>query len=357
MSAHATVQSKDGDTAQSSKTLKATFAVQTPLRMDESGRMIDTAQLLKSHGLVVGMYISKQVGDDKKYGILQAIEQDEITVYCLGKGQIKQEVFPAKDFAKTWSLVMDAKEVEDAGSVPSWPLLGPNTDLDFLTDMRKASYKAALYTVWNHFQQVQGDPTIMVNSKPRKHVVATSDIPERSLVLVPFSTSLSFFKQGECKQSQAIPVASVISPKDDEQVLHIYPYISMPSPAKANSGRLVPFWAVDRLDKSMLDEEKVNCEMALYRHSLAIVLPAMASHLPRHEQERLVIPVLVNTKPIAKGTRLVWCDSGLEVSEKPEKPLKAPKGKMKAPTTAAEKNKKRKAQDLLGPEAAAEADK
>jgi hypothetical protein len=325
-----------------------------PLLMDSTGRMIDSATVLQQKGFEVGHYVRKDADDDGGeaiLGLIQAIQQDVVTVYSTSKAAAQKTLdVKVQEFLGKWSHVMNADEMRDNGALPGWPLLGPPSDKDGLSQLRKGEYLSALYSVWDHFNESQGDLPLMVNWKPRRHVVTTKPLDANSLVLVPYATSLVFDKMPEKgKHISSIVVDSELSPKQINLVLHIQPFFSAPTTDKPNQGKIVPFWAVDVLDSSQSGSDAENCELISYICSNASVFPEFVSFAPRQRQKRTKVPVLVLTKAVGEGTRLAYVDKNWVVLPKQERALKATAKAVDA-TKESSASRKRTAIDMLGPE-------
>ena len=326
-----------------------------PLLMDSTGRMIDSATVLQQKGFEVGHYVRKDAdadgGEAPVYGLIQAIQQDVVTVYATSKAAAQKAMdVKVPEFLNEWSHVMNADELRDNGALPGWPLLGPPSDKDGLSQLVKAEYFGALHSVWDHFNESQGDLPIMVNMKPRRHVVTTQPLDANSLVLVPYSTSLVFDKMPETgKHISSIVVDSELSPKQINLVLHIQPFFSAPTTDKPNQGKLVPFWAVDVLDSSKSGSDAENCELISYICSNASVFPSFVSFDPRQRQKRTKVPVLVLTKAVGAGTRLAYVDKNWVVLPKQDRALKATAKAVDA-TKDSSGGRKRTVIDMVGPE-------
>ena len=330
--------------------------------MDESGKLVDTEALLQQKGLVVGVYCAKAVeptdarpNPSKEYGIIQAVEQGSVLLYMIGEGKKESKRIDPKAFLEEWSPVMDAAEVADSGAVTAMPLLGPCNDKDFLLAMAKNKFQHALYLLWSHVNQASHSWTIVVNTKPRKHVVALRDIAKEELIMIPFSTSLAWSVEGECKTKEAIAVSSYHHPFMGDQVLHICPFFSLPSATKPTTGKAVEFWAVERYPTAnggdvSVPEGMFEMTMSTITVSTATVIPTRVRGLAAaHNQERITLPLLVNSEDISKGQRLFWRDPLLKKTEKPIKAVKASRSALAS--LDEDKPKKQKvAAAVVGPE-------
>ena len=324
------------------------------LAMDEMGRMVDTTVLLYEKGFEVGHYVRRDNDDSSvTYGMIQSIAQGMVTVYSTSK-EDAEKVFTmqANEFVEAWHTVSNAEELRDAGAVPGWPLLGPDHDLDGNTNVKKAAYLRALYAVWEHFNTTQGDLPIMVNTKPRKHVVALKPLKANSLILVPYSTSLVYGPMPDKgKHIASVIVDCELSPKHISHVLHIQPLFQPPTMDKPNQGKIVPFWAVECLDSSQSGSDEENCEVVPYLFSTATVFPAfVGEHGARHTQSRFRVPVLVLTKDIDTNTRLAYVDKNWVLQQKPAKALKASARAVAA--SCGETVTRKRTVDMLGPDVA-----
>ena len=203
---------------------------------------------------------------------------------------------------------MSPDELKDAPPLPVWALSGPDRDIDVAVAHLKDRFLCDLLLTWRHFDIAHDQMPIMINLRPRKHVVATEDLKSGSVVMVPFSNSVVFAAPPPSTKAHSNVLAwEVESPKGASQVLQIQPYLSLPTATAPNSGKLVPFWAIDRLDSSKAGTDEVNCELVSYRLSTATVFPLMGQFGAEPTQTRSCIPVLMVTKDVAKGAKLAWC--------------------------------------------------
>ena len=329
-----------------------TTPLQRPLLMDDRGQVIDTAVRLKAEKYELGMYVRRT---DAKSGavthaILQAIEQDQVTLYPTTHSHGgKPIVVTADELISTWAAVFDASELLESSPLSCWPLLGPEADAAVMSSLAKSQFLSALYNVYDHFQKLAELP-IMINQKPSRHVVATEDIKAGGLVLVPFSNNVSFAAAPEeCKTMVQVVCEDYRDPSSPQHPLHIAPFYSPPTTKKPTVGRVVPFWAVARLDASKEDDDEVNCALVPYVISSAIVFPVMQGHTARHSQQRVAIPVLTLTKDVKKGAKLQWCDKSWKLPRKPVKAVMAGKKLMEEVAATEPRGTKRAAGPMVGP--------
>ena len=296
--------------------------------MDEDGKLIDTVALFRERKIEVGLYVSGTHDGKHTHAVIHAIDQDEVSLYPTKKtsGEIKPFQVQSSTFLASWKPVMSPDELKDASPLPVWPLSGPDRDIDVAVAHLKDRFLCDLFLTWRHFDSVQAQIPIMINLRPRKHVVATEDLEAQSVVLVPFSHSVVFAVPPPCTKAHSnVLVSEIVSPKDPTQILQIAPYFSPPTTAAPNGGKLVPFWAIERLDCSKAGTDEVNCELVSYRLATATVLPSLGKFGAEPTQSRSFIPVLMVTKDVAKGTKLAWCDARWVIPPKPQKAVKASK--------------------------------
>ena len=191
----------------------------------------------------------------------------------------------------------------------------------------------------------------MINQKPSQHIVATQPIKAGGLALVPLSQSVTFAVPcTTCKTMQQLIADTYTDPADHSRVLHIAPYYTPPTPNKPTVGRVVPFWAVERLDASKAGSDGVNCEIMSYYFSTATVHPPVKEYLPGHAQRRVDVPVLMLAKDVGEGDRLQWCDASWVLPEKQAKAVRANKKVLDDAVAGEARGTKRSRASICGPQ-------
>ena len=293
------------------------FPMVAPQILDEFGNVVDNATKLKELKLEVGVYVYTLDKDGgKRYAVIQSMDHERVALWSPDKTKSpKARTFtlPSAEVVEKWKPVVDASEVADHGLILNWQLLGPDCCVELLANNTKNLYANMLLRVWTHFEAAQGVRPIRIATRPRKKVFATVAMEPSTLSLVPFSPSLAFQKPSPETASLDL---KIISPVKGDETLHVKPYFTCPTPAKPNSGGLVPFWAVERLNSAKALDPSVNCRLDMYRVSGAFVFPEKFGMTASHDQSKVEIPVLTNFKAVAEGEPLVWCDESWVVVEK-----------------------------------------
>ena len=330
--AHGSVKAQPHVTTRVAASASTTgFALAAPQLLDAAGRVLDNETTLRERQFRVGTWV-KSAQEDKPtvFGVIQAASHHEVTVYFTSKQDGDKALsVPTGDFLKKWALVMDAAEMQDRGLLASWPLLDPTDDVDCQCADVKFSVTHDVFLLWKHFfGKLMEDCPLMIGTKPRKHVFTTRDVPANSLMLVPYSPTTTFLHPDKVKNEFVISLG-VPSPKCNGEMLYSKPLFVQPKPSSPNTGSIILFWGVERLDASHADSEDVNMLLTQFRMSTATVFPRVGEFSPSHVQEFRNIPVLTNTDAIKEGTTLKWCDDKYVIEKKPKSaPVKASKKMM-----------------------------
>ena len=301
---------------------KWTFKLTAPLHLNKEGNMDDTNAILKKEGFEKGMYVNSKT--THVIAVIEAITQGEVVLY-----QVKPAVEDPKarsmkvtgdDLINDWHLVYDKSCIKEKGLVTGWSHASPDLDKDIRAAIVKNDFMQQLLAAWLHIERKQCCTLpLMIAMKPNRHVFATENIKAGNLVLVPFSSSLSWAIAADANPKSVD--TGVVSPADETKTLHISPYFTLPKGEK--TGALVPYWAMTRLDNRFKDTGEVNMGFQTYRVSVATVFPRYNQIKAGHQQERHAIPLAVNTRDILEGESLAFCDEHLVVQAKKRKALRA----------------------------------